>query len=134
MSPKRPVSATNDFGMGVAAGDYDNDGYVDLYVTNYGHNVLYHNNGNGTFTDVTKTAGVESSGWSTSAAFIDYDRDGLLDLVVGPLRGVLSQELLSRRTGRRDYCGPQNFRIGPSPSFFATWGTGGLKTSLPRLD
>ena len=55
---------------------------MDLYVTNYGRNVLYHNNGNGTFTDVTKTAGVESSGWSTSAAFIDYDRDGLLDLAV----------------------------------------------------
>src|SRR5579862_6465219 len=56
-----------DIGMGVATGDYDNDGYTDLYVTNYGHNVLYHNNGNGTFTNVTETAGVESSGWSTSA-------------------------------------------------------------------
>ena len=69
-------------GMGVAAGDYDNDGYPDLYVTNDGSNILYHNNGNGTFTDVTRAAGVASSGWSTSAAFIDYDRDCLLDLVV----------------------------------------------------
>jgi hypothetical protein len=97
-----------DFGMGVAAGDYDNDGYIDLYVTNYGRNVLYHNNGNGTFTDVTKTAGVESSGWSTSAAFIDYDRDGLLDLAV-----VHYVEFYPRNCytpeGRRDYCGPQNF-------------------------
>lgn len=97
-----------DFGMGVAAGDYDNDGYIDLYVTNYGRNILYHNNGNGTFTDVTKTAGVESSGWSTSAAFIDYDRDGLLDLVV-----VHYVEFYPRNCytpeGRRDYCGPQNF-------------------------
>src|SRR5690348_11527928 len=71
-----------DTGMGVAAGDYDNDGLVDLYVTNYGHNILYHNNGNGTFTDVTAAAGVASSGWSTSTAFLDYDRDGYLDLAV----------------------------------------------------
>jgi hypothetical protein len=95
-------------GMGVAAGDYDNDGNIDLYVTNVGRNVLYHNNGNGTFTDVTKAAGVESSGWSSSAAFIDYDRDGLLDLVV-----VHYVEFYSRNCyepeGRRDYCGPVNY-------------------------
>jgi enediyne biosynthesis protein E4 len=95
-------------GMGVAAGDYDNDGYVDLYVTNYGHNVLYHNNGNGTFTDVTGTAGVASSGWSTSAAFIDYDRDGFLDLAVVHYLDVDTRACILP-TGRRDYCGPKQF-------------------------
>ena len=70
------------YGMGVAVGDYDNDGNEDLYVTAYGGNRLYHNNGDGTFTDVTAKAGVGGSGWSTSAAWADLDGDGLLDLVV----------------------------------------------------
>jgi enediyne biosynthesis protein E4 len=98
-----------DQGMGVAAGDYDNDGYTDLYVTNYGHNILYHNNGNGTFTDVTASAGVASSGWSTSAAFVDYDRDGLLDLAVVHyvefFRGVCFMP-----QGSKEYCGPSPFK------------------------
>jgi enediyne biosynthesis protein E4 len=70
------------YGMGVAVGDYDNDGYEDLYVTGYGGNRLYHNNGDCTFTDVTEKAGVSGSGWSTSAAWVDLDNDGRLDLVV----------------------------------------------------
>ena len=70
------------YGMGVAVGDYDNDGYPDLYVTSYGKNVLYHNNGDGTFTDVTAKAGVAAGGWSVSAGFFDYDNDGKLDLFV----------------------------------------------------
>jgi enediyne biosynthesis protein E4 len=70
------------YGMGVAVGDYDNDGFEDLYVTAYGGNKLYHNRGDGTFADVTEKAGVGGSGWSTSAAWIDLDGDGLLDLVV----------------------------------------------------
>ena len=70
------------YGMGVAVGDYDNDGYSDLYVTSYGKNILYHNNGNGTFTDVTAQAGVAGGGWSVSAGFFDYDNDGKLDLFV----------------------------------------------------
>src|ERR1700723_844568 len=70
------------YGMGAAVGDYDNDGYPDLYVTNYGKNTLYHNNGDGTFTDVTAKAGVAAGGWSCSAGFFDYDNDGHLDLFV----------------------------------------------------
>jgi hypothetical protein len=70
------------YGMGVAVGDYDNDGFPDLFVTSYGKNVLYHNNGDGTFTDVTAKAGVAGGGWSVSAGFFDYDNDGKLDLFV----------------------------------------------------
>src|SRR5580692_2377164 len=98
-----------DQGMGVAAGDYDNDGYTDLYVTNYGRNILYHNNGNGTFTDVTKTAGVASSGWSSSAAFIDYDKDGLLDLAVVHYLDFYRRPCYTPQ-GSPNYCGPQPFK------------------------
>ena len=72
------------WGQGVCVGDYDNDGYEDLYVTYYGKNVLYHNNGNGTFSDVSEKAKVAGSGkaWGTGCAFLDYDRDGKLDLMV----------------------------------------------------
>jgi enediyne biosynthesis protein E4 len=75
-------AGNSNYGMGVAVGDYDNDGFPDLFVTNYGKNILYHNNGNGTFTDVTAKAGVEGGGWSVSAGFFDYNNDGLLDLFV----------------------------------------------------
>src|SRR5712664_2555808 len=76
--------ARTGWGQGVCVGDYDNDGWEDLYVTYYGKNVLYHNNGNGTFTDVSDKAAVGGSGkaWGTGCAFVDYDRDGRLDLMV----------------------------------------------------
>jgi enediyne biosynthesis protein E4 len=72
------------WGQGVCIGDYDNDGFDDLFITNFGKNVLYHNNGNGTFTDVTEKAGVATNAkrWNTGCAFVDYDRDGHLDLFV----------------------------------------------------
>jgi len=70
------------FGMGMSAGDVDNDGDLDLYVTNFGPNIFYRNRGDGTFEDGTKEAGLEAGGWSTSAAFADYDADGNLDLYV----------------------------------------------------
>jgi enediyne biosynthesis protein E4 len=73
---------TRGWGMGVAIGDYDNDGLPDIYVTGYGHNVLYHNLGNCKFKDVTKKAGLEVGGFSVGAAWADYDRDGWLDLFV----------------------------------------------------
>lgn len=75
-------AGNGNYGMGVAVGDYDNDGYPDLYVTSYGKNILYHNNGDGTFTDVTAKAEVAAGGWSVSAGFFDYDNDGKLDLFV----------------------------------------------------
>jgi len=75
-------AGAGNYGMGVAVGDYDNDGYPDLFVTSYGKNILYHNNGDGTFTDVTAKAGVAGGGWSASAGFFDSDNDGHLDLFV----------------------------------------------------
>src|ERR1700694_5130303 len=100
------------YGMGVAVGAYDNDGYEDLYVTAYGGNRLYHNNGDGTFTDVTEKAGVGGSGWSTSAAWVDLDGDGLLDLVVLRYMQWDFNDIWcgERREGFRAYCTPDVFR------------------------
>lgn len=100
------------YGMGVAVGDYDNDGFEDLYVTAYGGNKLYHNHGDGTFTDVTEKAGVGASGWSTSAAWVDLDGDGFLDLVV--LRYVAwdfdDVWCGEHKQGYRAYCHPDYFK------------------------
>jgi hypothetical protein len=102
----------NYYGMGVAVGDYNNDGFEDIYVTGYGGNTLYHNNGNGTFTDVTKRAGVGAGGWSASAGFFDYDNDGKLDLFV--TRYVdwtfkTNRYCGEQRPGFRAYCHPDNY-------------------------
>jgi hypothetical protein len=99
------------YGMGVATGDYDNDGNVDLLVTNLGGNILYHNNGDGTFTDVTAKAGVGGSGWCTGACFVDYDRDGSLDLMVSRYVQWDFSEVYcgEHRPGYRAYCHPDQF-------------------------
>jgi len=100
------------YGMGCATGDYDNDGFVDLYLTTFDGNQLLRNDGRGGFADVTERAGVKGGKWSTSAAFFDYDKDGFLDLYVcrylvwevgkGPFCG-------SRNVGMKSYCLPDNF-------------------------
>lgn len=103
------------YSMGVAAADYDNDGYEDLYVTGYGGNRLYHNNGNCTFTDVTEKAGVGGSGWSSSAAWVDLDNDGLLDLVVDRYVQWDWDDMWcgEHREGYRGYCHPDVFQAIP---------------------
>ncbi len=94
------------YGQGCAAGDYDNDGDQDLYVTNLGPNVFYQNNGDGTFTDVTAKAGVGDRGWGTSCAFADYDHDGDLDLyVVNYLDFTVETHQECRARGYPIYCG-----------------------------
>jgi enediyne biosynthesis protein E4 len=100
------------YGMGVAVGDYDNDGNVDLLVTNLGGSILYHNNGDGTFADVTAKAGVAGSGWCTGACFVDYDRDGRLDLIVTRyVEWDFAANVYcgSHQPGYRAYCHPDQF-------------------------
>ena len=106
------------FGMGVAVGDYNNDGFPDLFVTACGRTLLYRNNGDGTFTDVTRQAGVEVSGWTTSAVWFDFDNDGLLDLFVCSFVRYLPEDQLScggNQAGQKYYCVPRSFQ--PTTSF-----------------
>jgi len=114
VTEKAGLGGAGHYGQGVAVGDFDNDGYPDLYVTGYGRAILYHNNGDGTFTDVTQKAGVaDEGGWSTSAGWFDYDKDGWLDLVVTnyiewtPKTNLWCGE---RRPGYRSYCNPGNYK------------------------
>lgn len=103
------------YGMGVATGDVDNDGFVDLYVTRFGANQLWRNRGNGSFEDATARAGVGDGRFSSSATFLDYDRDGFLDLFVGHYVDFTYQ---NHRTcygpsGAVDYCGPASYAPVP---------------------
>ena len=96
------------YSFGVAAGDYDNDGWVDLYVTRLGSNTLLRNNGDGTFTDVTRASGADDDRWSVPASFTDFDRDGWLDLYVGNYLefSEKTHKICRSATGAQDYCGP----------------------------
>ena len=101
------------FGLGVAVGDYDNDGYDDLFVTAYGQNHLFHNNGNGTFTDVTQKAGFGGvKEFSTGAAWVDFDKDGRLDLVVGNyVQWSPEADLYCTMDGKsKSYCTPESYK------------------------
>lgn len=103
------------YGMGVAVGDYNGDGFADIYLTQYGRSILYRNNGDGTFTDVTEKAGVGAPGWATSAVWFDYDNDGRLDLFV--CQFVKSDKPLIctvDEKGLHHYCIPRIFDPAPS--------------------
>ena len=114
VTQKSGLGGEGHYGQGVAVGDFDNDGWPDLYVTGYGRAILYRNNHDGTFSDVTAKAGVgDEGGWSTSAGWFDYDKDGWLDLVVtnyidwSPKNNQWCGE---RGPGYRSYCTPNSYR------------------------
>jgi hypothetical protein len=133
------------WGMGVTAADFDNDGWVDLYITNLGPNILYRNNGDGTFSDVTAQAGVGDPRWSTSAAFGDYDADGFLDLFVPNYLDVGPDKLPEppgtpkcTYLGRMVMCGPRSLD-GAADSLYHNNGDGtfsevGEKTGVVDRD
>ena len=104
------------YGMGVAAADYDNDGWIDLYVMNFGPNQMWRNRGDGTFEDVTTKTGTGDGRWGVSAAFLDYDRDGWLDLFLGNYVDFRfsNQKLCHAPSGAVDYCGPLGYEPVPN--------------------
>ena len=127
VTEKAGVSAEGLFGMGVAVGDYDNDGFPDLFVLGYGRCILYHNNGDGTFTDVTEHARVSNTGrWGSSAAWFDYDNDGRLDLVIANYVAWAPEHNFwcgDHVPGMRSYCHPNDFDPVP-PTLYHNNGDG----------
>jgi hypothetical protein len=117
----------------VAVGDVDNDGWPDLYLTNLGPDRLYRNRGEGTFEDVTASAGVGDRGWGVSAAFVDYDRDGWLDLYVGNYVdfGLATHKTCFSTAGAVDYCGPLAFEPEPD-TLYRNRGDGTFETVSAR--
>jgi enediyne biosynthesis protein E4 len=127
MTLKAGVGAEGLFGMGIAVGDYDNDGFPDLFVCGYGRCILYHNNRDGTFADVTTKAGVGNNGrWASSAAWFDYDNDGRLDLVIANYVDWSPEHNFycgDRGPGMRSYCHPDDFN-GQPPTLYHNNGDG----------
>jgi hypothetical protein len=126
VSAEHGIAAVSGYGMGVATGDYDNDGDVDVYITGFGSNVLLQNDGRGRFADVTRAAGVAASGWSTSATFADLDADGHLDLFVTRYLDWATdreRECFSL-TGQIDYCAPRNYDAPTTDVLFRNNGNG----------
>jgi enediyne biosynthesis protein E4 len=108
--------ALRTYGMGAAVADYDNDGFLDLFVTGFGATALFRNNRDGTFANVTSAAGLTDGLWTTSAAFLDYDRDGHLDLFVARYLdfSLASNKVCNDSVGARDYCSPRAYKPVPS--------------------
>jgi hypothetical protein len=122
------------FGMGVAVGDFDNDGYDDLFVTAMGQSRLFHNNGNGTFTDVTQKAGLMGPNeFSTSAAWVDYDKDGKLDLVVANyVQWSMQRDLYCTLDGKsKSYCTPESYK-GTSVRLWHNLGNGTFEDATKK--
>jgi hypothetical protein len=109
----------NGYGLGAATGDFDNDGLVDLYLTDYGANRLLSNQGDGTFTDVTEASGTGDSRWTAAATFVDFDEDGWLDLFVGNYIdfSFANHRRCFRPSSALDYCGPMSYRPLPDLLF-----------------
>ncbi len=126
--------AVSMFGLGVAAGDYDNDGHDDIFLTALGQSHLFHNNGNGTFSDVTKAAGLWGPNeFSTGAAWVDYDRDGKLDLVVvNYVQWSLAGDLFCTLDGtRKSYCTPESYK-GSSARLWHNLGNGKFEDATQK--
>ncbi len=112
---ERAGIAATEYGVGATSGDVDNDGWPDLYVSNFGANTLLQNNGDGTFVDTTRTSSVGELKWGAAAAFVDIDNDGWLDLYVGNYVNyrIPTDKPCASQTGARDYCGPLAYKPEP---------------------
>jgi len=123
------------YGMGAAAGDVNNDGFPDLYVTNYGSDRLFLNAGDGSFRDITSESGIDNLLWGTSVSFLDFDRDGWLDVFVTNYVDYLPSTRCTDNRGRDDYCGPQLFAGMPDKLYRNTTGdrAGTVRPSAVRF-
>ena len=132
---QRSGLAVSMYGMGIAVGDFDNDGFDDIFISAVGQSRLFHNNGNGTFTDVTQKAGLAGvQEFSTSAAWIDYDRDGKLDLIVANyVQWSPKQDIYCSIDGKRkSYCTPESYK-GASIRVWHNLGGGKFEDATAKL-